>query len=161
MINYDRHEYYNSELINSFIQILGHPLGYDKAMELAVFNDHRSCFYYWNRWKAQSNLTPDLISFDWHNDLHNPNDMQMQLMKKLQPLKFYDISIFTWKDLNTQNDDFILAAAYMNLVNDVYVVSKQYCDENTFQFSDMNNNIHEVSIFSDCFFRLKTDHFFA
>ena len=69
-------------------QILSHPTNETEAIELAVFQEHRYAFFYWNKWmrKNESANPPCLVSLDWHQDLCYPCETEKEkdnLQKRL------------------------------------------------------------------------------
>ncbi len=112
---------------NSYYQILNHPSGKGECVELALFNEHRFCFYFWLKWnlKNENKESKDLITFDWHQDLVYPCEVLKKELEELDINNLFEVSIFSWSRLNQLNDDHILAAAYLNQLNDIWVVCKQ------------------------------------
>ena len=99
--------------------------GRKKEIEMAAFNEHRFAFYFWAKWKKENkiNPTPDLITFDWHQDLVSVKNKEQ--LKKLDLKNLFEVSFFAWAKLSIANDNHILAAAYLDLIGDVYVVCKE------------------------------------
>src|SRR3989339_636000 len=113
---------------NTDYQIITHPSGdLSISIEIALFNEHRFAFYYWIKWKNEkkSNRIPDLITFDWHQDLFYPNETEKNELNNLDIKKLGDVSYYSWAKLNPQNDGHILAATYLNQLNNIWVVCKQ------------------------------------
>jgi len=159
-----RNEYSNSAPANSEYQILGHPSGNkNKSIELALFNEHRFAFYYWLKWNLQNNIrkAPDLITFDWHQDLIYPCDTIKSELENLDLKSKFEISLFSWARLNPLNDDHILAAAYLNQLNDIWVVCKQnHCsdwdDEEIIDFQGKKHRIRKFPNKAELFKKLTT-----
>jgi len=147
-----RHKFSNSTPPNSYYQILMHPSGkLNKTIELALFNEHRFCFYFWLKWNSRNeNLQPtDLVSFDWHQDLVFPCEGLKSELEKLDFKNLYEVSLFSWTRLNSLNDDHILAAAYLDQINDIWIVCKQshinnWKDE---YLTDFKGKIHTIRKF--------------
>lgn len=147
-----RNEYSNSTPANSEYQILGHPSGnLSKSIELALFNEHRFAFYYWLKWnlKKDFKIVPDLITFDWHQDLAYPCETIKSELENLDLNNKFEISFFSWARLNSLNDDHILAATYLNQLNDIWVVCKQnhFSDWDDEEIIDFRGNKHTIRKF--------------
>jgi hypothetical protein len=111
----------------SIKEFLPHPVDRGKAVNLALFNEHRYAFFYWLQWSRELMLgsPPCLISIDWHQDLLYPQDHMMKILANLDQANEMEVALFSWATLSTLNDDHILCAAYLNLIGNVYVVCKQ------------------------------------
>lgn len=143
-----------SEPANSDSVILKHPSGNSShSIELAYFNDHRYAFYYWSQWrhKQKQDQIPDLITFDWHQDLGFPSEESKLELKQLDFDNNGEISFYAWARLNPNNDDHILAAAYANLIGNVWVVCKQnqFNDWGDEEIIDMYGNKHVIKKFKE------------
>jgi len=139
-----------SKPANTNYYILPHPSGnLSKSTDLAIFNEHRFAFFYWIKWNAGKNIIPDLITFDWHQDLAYPEDLEKEALKKLVLSDLVDVSIFSWARLNPLNDNHILSAAYLNQINNIWVVCKQtsFNDWGNKNFIDMYGGEHIIRIF--------------
>lgn len=131
IINYykNRNQFQNPP--GTYYDILGSPTGKDEAIEVSILNEHRFAFYYWAKWthnlltKKNINESPSLVTIDWHNDLGNFNGFEKRMMDKLDLNDLEAVSIFSWRILNPLNDGHILCAVYLNLINNIYVLSKQ------------------------------------
>ena len=147
-------EYSNSTPPNSEYQILEHPSGNrNRSIELALFNEHRFAFYYWLKWnlKDDKKVVPDLITFDWHQDLVYPCGSIKGELESLDLTNKFEVSFFAWARLNSLNDDHIMAATYLNQLNDIWVVCKQnhlsgYTDR---VFIDYQGKEHTIRKFPD------------
>ena len=108
-------------------QILSHPTNETEAIELAVFQEHRYAFFYWNKWmrKNESANPPCLVSLDWHQDLCYPCETEKEWLDKLDLTSDAEVSLFSWAKLAGNNDGHILCAAYLNLIGDSYVHCRQ------------------------------------
>lgn len=137
----------------TFYDILGHPTGRNQAVEVAVVYEHRFAFYYWMRWwfkfkeKSEGKM-PILVSIDWHEDLAGPNGSEQTDLVELNTADAREVALFTTYKLCPLNDGHILAAAYLNLISDIYVLCKQRNDE-SFDFVDRFGNTHKVIILHD------------
>lgn len=148
-----RNKYSNSTPANSDYQIMSHPSGKNESIELALFNEHRFAFYFWLKWNLKNKVKniPDLITFDWHQDLGYPCETIKSELEKLDLKNPFEISFFAWARLNSLNDDHILAAAYLNQINDIWVVCKQnysHSWENE-EIKDYLGNIHTIRKYPD------------
>lgn len=139
----------------TYYDILAHPKGIDRAIEVAVVQDHRFAFYFWYKWwketdrdlSCKEKIPPALISIDWHRDLGAPCGTEIQDLENLDLNSYKDTALFCWHKLHPHNDGHILAAAYLNLVGDVYVICKQDGDDDG-EFVDRWGNTHNVKCFS-------------
>lgn len=128
-------------------QLLRHPSGKNDSIELIVFNDHRYAFYYWVKWTQKLKTIPDLITFDWHQDLGYPSEMKQKELKKIDLNNLSEVSFFSWARLNPNNDTHILAAAYINKIKDIWVVCKQNMGWEDEYLEDVYGNIHTIRKF--------------
>lgn len=129
--------------------ILAHPSGINEAVEVALFQDHRYAFFFWTKWTMRLGLRenpPALVSLDWHEDLAAPSGEEMKDLLELDQSDPRALALFCWEGLNPLNDGHILAAAYLNLIGDIYVVRKQIggIDES---FEDAYGRNHRVRCF--------------
>ncbi|WP_276493795.1 hypothetical protein [Maribacter zhoushanensis] len=118
---------YHIEPPGTLRQILSHPTQENGVIELAIFQEHRYAFFFWNKWvqKCKTPEPPCLVSLDWHQDLCYPCETEKEWLNELDLLNDADVSAFTWSKLNGLNDGQILAAAYLNLVGNIYVHCRQ------------------------------------
>lgn len=132
----------------TLVDSLPHPyFGEHQSVEIAVFNDHRYAFFFWNKWKNEKQ-PPCLISLDWHQDLVFPDDYEKKLLDKLDLNKNKDVALFSWLDIRNLNDTHILAAAYLNLIGNIYVHCRQGAFEDEF-FIDKFGNKHVIKKFKE------------
>lgn len=141
----------------SLAAILAHPYQiYTKALELATFNDHRYAFFFWNKWtrklmeKGSMYNPPCLVSLDWHQDLVYPSTMDKKSLRKLNLSNNRLVALYAWAKLNPLNDTHIMAAAYLNLIGDVYVHCRQRVFDDGWDdecIKDRYGNIHTVRKF--------------
>lgn len=102
-----------------------------RSIELSVFNEHRYAFFFWNKWTQQLiesdriNYPPSLVTLDWHQDLVSPTSTEKEWLSKLNLNSNKDVALYSWANLGTLNDTHIMAAAYLNLIGDVYVHCRQ------------------------------------
>jgi len=143
----------------SLRQIVSHPVEHSsRAIEVAIFNDHRYAFFYWNSWlnslkKKDSNASvPALVSLDWHQDLCYPDESEKKSLKKLNLKSKAQTSFFSWARMVPLNDSHILSAAYLNLVSNIYV----HCRQGNFaedwedeSFTDLFGNTHSIKKFKE------------
>jgi hypothetical protein len=75
-------------------------------------------------------------------------------MRVLQTNNLREVALFCWRNLNRGNDGHILAAAYLDLIGDIYVIRKQYAQfgeqhrSYVDSFHDVNGQVHRVRCFS-------------
>ena len=138
----------------SAYSIIAHPSGKNEAIEVAIMREHRFAFYYWFKWSSlkgqkisKNSKPPALISIDWHRDLCQPCDSEKTDLKNLNLESYKDVAIFSWFNLNPLNDGHILAAAYLNLIGDIFVLCKQDREIEP-DFIDCYGNTHTVKCFS-------------
>lgn len=145
---------YNIEPPGAMRQILSHPVKENGVVELAIFQEHRYAFFYWNKWFRKGNFSrpPCLVSLDWHQDLCYPCETEKEWLKELNLSNDGDISIFSWAKLAGNNDGHILSAAYLNLIGDIYV----HCRQESFidawkdeELIDIHGNIHKIKKFKN------------
>lgn len=136
---------------NSYYDFLTHPSGKSDCLELALFCEHRFAFYYWIKWSQEKNLVPDLVTFDWHTDLAYPTDEEKKELSELNLSNLYEVSLFSWARLDGLNDTHIMSAAYLNQLNDIWVVCKQNVDVDTSDeiFTDAFGNKHTIRKFAN------------
>lgn len=125
MIEFRNHYYI--EPPGSLRQILSHPVKENGVIELALFQEHRYAFFFWNKWVREKQLTkpPCLVSLDWHQDLCFPCETEKEWLDKLDLSSDADVSVFSWAKLAGNNDGQILSAAYLNLIGNIYVHCRQ------------------------------------
>jgi hypothetical protein len=140
----------------SLTQLLDHPRYSHRSVELSIFNEHRYAFYFWNKWTQYNvfemdriNYPPDLITLDWHQDLRFPTRQEKGWLRKLDLTNSQDIALYSWANLGKWNDAHIMAAAYLNIIGDVYVHCRQgrnkdWDDE---YIKDKNGNVHTIKKF--------------
>lgn len=129
--------------------ILAHPAGTNEAVELALFQEHRFAFFFWSKWTRAlglQNSPPDLVSLDWHEDLAAPGGQELNDLLDLDQSDPRALAIFCWEGLNPLNDGHILAAAYLNLIGNIYVVRKQFGGTDD-SFEDANGRSHRICCF--------------
>lgn len=126
----------------------------DKSISRAVFTEHRFSFFWWNRWtqekrKNNADYLADIITIDFHNDLHFPNENDCDELKGLDLSNDFDVSFHSWARLNGNSDDHILSACFLNIIGDVYALTKQDINEREFSFKDLEKNDHNIFVFDD------------
>lgn len=140
---------------NSHLDYLPHPSGdADKLTFRAIFNDHRFAFYFWNactleKRKNKNEYLADLITFDYHNDLFAPNEMDIKELEELNLVDDFDVSFFCWARLNGNSDNHILSAAYLNLIGNIYALTFQEIEEKEFTYVDKYKNVHNIFVSQD------------
>lgn len=142
----------NSEYIRppgTYYAILPHPDDREKAVEIAVVQDHRFAFFYWLKWlntKGLGTTPPCLVSLDWHQDLADPDELEKEWLQALDRDNYKDAAVFCWDKLSPLNDGHILAAAYLNLVGDIHVLQKQD-GPSVRSFEDLEGRMHTVNCY--------------
>lgn len=118
---------YHVEPPGALREILSHPINQSEAIELAIFQEHRYAFFYWNKWIREnvSSNPPCLVSLDWHQDLCYPEDIEKEWLNNLDLSYDAEVSLFSWAKLAGNNDGHILCAAYLNLIGNIYVHCRQ------------------------------------
>jgi len=139
----------------SYLEYLQHPSGTPYlSIEEAIFKEHRFAFYYWNKWKKSLNkkrnieLTPTLISIDWHTDLSAPDEDEKGELEQLNLSDDNEVALFCWLRLFCNNDRHIKSALYLNLFSEVIILQRQ-SDSCSKSYIDKYNNRHKIEIFSD------------
>lgn len=135
---------------------LDHPSGRNEAVELALFQEHRYGFFYWLQWtRSRRNAAPPcLVSFDWHQDLCYPCDVEKQWLDQLNQDDAAAVAGFCWTSLNGNNDGHLLAAAYLNLIGNVYVHCRQGKLRSDWEdecFKDKFGNAHTIRKFKHAY----------
>jgi len=122
---------YHIEPPGSLKEILSHPIRNGESLELAIFQEHRYAFFFWNKWVRKRSLIelPCLVSLDWHQDLCFPCETEKEWLNALDLSSDADVSVFSWARLAGNNDGHILCAAYLNLIGNIYV----HCRQGTFK----------------------------
>ena len=124
----------------------------NKILNVSIVYEHRFAFYYWMKWTSLQaiNNPPVLISLDWHQDLVHPSEDEYEELKALNQNDYIKVGIYTAYKLSSLNHCQILAAAYLNLISDIYVLCKQKQDDyenDMFDFIDFLGNKHHVKYF--------------
>lgn len=154
MIDYTQTHKCHSSPPNVMEAILAHPCHpSERSIELGIFNSHRFAFYFWAKWakEKEGKLAPDLVTFDWHQDLAYPGDLEQDWLAKLDLQNLFEVSFYAWAKLYPHNDNHIVSAAYLNLIGDIYVVCKQThygkIDDGVNKFKDVHGNVHYIRKF--------------
>ena len=131
--------------------IVASPNGQNEAIEIALMKEHRFAFYYWFKWLKVNHFEnpPALVSIDWHQDLCAPCSFEKEELDKLDLNSFLEVARFSWEGLNPLNDGHILAAAYLNLIGNVYVLCKQEIYDPVSTLIDIHGNSHIIYCFSE------------
>jgi hypothetical protein len=95
--------------------------------EIALVHEHRFAFYFWNKWARERGrgVRPALVTVDWHTDLCGPGSEEESSLAELDQADDSEVALFAWSQLNPLNDGHVLAAAYLGLIGDIYVLCKQ------------------------------------
>lgn len=132
-------------------QILSHPSNFNDVVELSVFQEHRYAFFSWWKWTRKMKITnpPCLVSLDWHQDLCYPCNTEKEWLADLDISNRGNVAIFSWAKLAGNNDGHILAAAYLNLIGNIYVHCRQslFEDWKDEKLTDLYGNEHIVMKF--------------
>ena len=133
-------------------QILLQPFSSRETIELAIFHDHRYSFFDWNKWTRKRNKgnPPSVVSIDWHQDLCRPSDTEKEWLVKLDLRNDSEVALYSWASLASNNDGHILCAAYLNLIQNIYVLCRQGSNENQWKdrvLIDKYGNIHAIKVF--------------
>jgi hypothetical protein len=128
---------------------VSHPGGRNDSVEVAVFQSHRYAFFFWTKWtrKRPQGVPPCLVSIDWHQDLCYPTSNQKQWLDNLNTHDDQEVAAFSWASLSSNNDDHILAAAYLNLIGNVYVLCRQHNNWPDEQLIDRFGTEHTIRKF--------------
>lgn len=137
----------------SHIDILGCPSGNEEfAIERAVFKEHRFAFFFWSKWTHKfrnkifdNNYAPDLVTIDFHDDLHQPASNEREELESLNLDNLEEVAKFTWARLNINNDGHIKSAAYKNVINNIYVLCKQEDEDSSYSYNDYLGNKHQIT----------------
>lgn len=131
------------------------PLG-SKVMEIgdievAIFDQHRTSFFHWARWRRTPRIKPPiLVTLDRHSDYSGyPEASTLRTLRNMKRKNMKMLSLITWQSLCKENDDHIMAAAYMNFVGDIYVLEKSQPNDilNIFEdHHDRDNNTHKLIV---------------
>lgn len=131
----------------TYLEEIRHPSGdRSKKMEMAIFKEHRFSFYFWNRWHkiaTENKRPPDLITIDWHRDMAPPSDSEKEGLTNLNLSNLAEVAKFTWSGLDVHNDSHLLAAAFLNLIGDVYLL-KNYGTYQESSYIDNFSNTHHI-----------------
>jgi len=143
----------------TLVEILAHPyFNSTRSIELALFNEHRFAFFFWAKWtkklvdKYLLPHPPCLVTLDWHQDLAWPTSTEKQWLSRLDLSNNRDVSLYAWANLSHINDRQIMAAAYLNLIGDIYVHCRQGANEKRWEdveFKDRYGNTHVVRKFKE------------
>jgi hypothetical protein len=96
------------------------------------------------------NYPPSLITLDWHQDLVYPTDGEKEWLKELNLSNNKDVALYSWANLSNLNDTHILAAAYLNIIGDIYVRCRQGKFDRNWEgreFIDRYGNSHIIKKF--------------
>lgn len=129
----------------TYYDIVLHPVDVNRTIEVAIVQEHRFAFFYWMKWgrKHKPLAPPSLVSLDWHQDLAAPCEMEREWLRALDTNDYKAVSFFCWDQLHPNNDGHVLAAAYLNIIGNIYVVQKQE-DASVEYFEDIAGGIHVI-----------------
>ena len=149
------HEHPDSKYLlppGTYLETLPHPSGEEnESVEMAVFKEHRFSFFFWYRWnqlsgKVSSSGPVHLVTIDWHRDLAPPSEKEKKALKQLDLKSSDEVASFSWSRLDKHNDSHLLAAAYLDFFDDVYLL-KNYGGAQQSVFSDYRGNEHRIREF--------------
>ena len=91
------------------------------------------------------------MTFDWHQDLTYPCEEEQKELRDLDLENMFEVSLYSWSRLNPLNDNQILSAAYINQINNIWVVCKQnhFSDWNIEEIVDFQGKKHTIRKFPD------------
>ena len=133
----------------AYKEILSHPYNDNKAVDVAIFHEHRLAFYYWADWTkgilhgTPKDRPPVLVTLDWHEDTVAPDEEDCEELRNIDFSRLGNVAFFSWAKLNPLNDGHILSAAYLNLISDIFIVCKQRIDNHQ-PLEDMYGNVHRI-----------------
>lgn len=143
----------------SLSELLSHPYYGDQiSIEISIFNDHRYAFFFWNKWtkrlmtEGSISYSPSLVTLDWHQDLVYPTETEKEWLRKLDLSNNKDVALYSWANLSHINDTHIMAAAYLNIIGDIYVHCRQGKfdrDWEDIEFVDRYGNTHMIKKFKE------------
>lgn len=133
-------------------QILSHPKKANSSVELAIFQEHRYAFFYWSKWVRDGRKSdpPCLVSLDWHQDLCFPCEVEKEWLSKLNRSSDVDVALFAWSKMAGNNDGHILAAAFLNIIGNIYIHCRQGSFEDDWideKIEDLYGNMHLIKKF--------------
>lgn len=119
-----------------------------RCVTVDLFDNHRLMFFsiLSNR-KTDSPL--NLISIDYHLDLVEPYESEKEKLLKLDLRSEKEVAFFVWHNLNPLNDNHILSAAYLNLLSDIIILTKD-TDTINRKYLDKDGKEHNVYLYNDC-----------
>ena len=130
-------------------ETLRHPVSSKGTLELALFQDHRFAFYYWLKWSNERNgAAPSLVTYDWHQDLCQPYEDQIEELKNLDVSNKVEVALYAWGRLSHHNDVQIWAAMKHNKIGNVYAICRQKTRRKSVEvITDFAGNPHTVFLF--------------
>lgn len=137
----------------SSVEFLSHPSGDSQnSCPKAIFKEHRFSFFWWNKWTQEKreknkNYRADIITLDYHNDLCSPDESEIEDLKILDVKNDFEVAFLSWARLNGNSDSHILSAAYLNIIGDIYALTKLEIDEEISVFEDLYGNKHKIYIY--------------
>jgi hypothetical protein len=169
----------NDELVRKLMKRIGHinppgcesvyvdhpNLAYHKnrCVEVGFVIEHRFAFYYWVKCKQRlrknnsggapiddpSFSPPDLVTWDWHDDVGGECDFIKSELKLLDQTNEQEVALFCWAGLRQLNDGHIAPALWLNVLGNVYVIQKQLqgCKKVTRIVMDRYGKEHRVHYF--------------
>jgi len=107
----------------TYSSVLKHPSRRsDEILEVGIVHEHRFAFTFWNQWRTSPPSA--LVSIDWHQDLQHPSESEQQRLLALDTSDETEVALFAWTQLNPLNDGQILAAAWLGILGDIFVLCK-------------------------------------
>lgn len=128
-----------------------------RAVEVGFVMEHRFAFCYWIRCCRELRRgisddqfrPPDLVTWDWHDDVGGTCDFVESELEALDPSNEQEVALFAWAGLCQLNDGQIAPALWLNALGNVYVVQKQHrnCKDQNRTVRDRYGNEHKVYYF--------------
>lgn len=108
---------------NTYRAVINHPTDPNRTTHVALTQEHRFVLWFWNEWR--STFPPDVFSLDWHLDLAEPEPAAKQALQNFDNIAPADLSYHIWRCMSPYNDDHLLTAAWLGIINDIWLVYKQ------------------------------------
>lgn len=129
---------------NTYRVTLDHPVHSEGQVSVALTQEHRFALWYWA--ECPNTVQPDLFSLDWHLDLADPEVEAKQAFQNYDQLSKADFTWIIWRKMSPYNDSHLLTAAWLGIINDVWLVYKQRF-RGPDQIVDRNGKRHRINKF--------------
>lgn len=149
--------------ISAFVDHPNPAYSNKRGVEVGFFIEHRFAFYYWIKCKQElcqrgstqksfddkSFRPPDLVTWDWHNDVGGECDFIESELTRLNQADQAEVALFCWAGLRQINDGHIAPALWLNALGNVYVIQKQEqnCKQQNFVLTDRYGKAHHIFFF--------------